>query len=312
MLSIRLWRSIAEAAIDDPIFRRTSQIRRPAPKRKRRPRLPRLLMLAACLALAGAVVHSPEFLVLILIVPILMITLMVASPILLPLYIWVAGVQLTNEIIGGIFREKHQYTYDLICASTRGTLDASWAFAIGILYRSNWFMPLHWGTRLTLRAGLALLGGLGIFALHAAFSSGEAFGFEQARILLIVALLLALYYSNMTQTLALSLVIGLFASSYDLSRQDSTLIGIFAYVMLSALPLVAGVLALFAFSRVLVEPHPVTLMLVEAGAAALVVGLREAAIALLWSGLRRRLEWGADHDGPYQVAETNVLWSAAS
>lgn len=253
-----------------------------------------MLIVLAGLALIAALIHSPGLLVLILLVPILALMLMVASPVLLPLYIWVAGIHLTAEVIGGICREKRQFTYDLICASTRGTLDASWAYATGVLYRCDWFAPLRWGTRLTMRAGLALLGGLSVFALLMAVSGGQAFGFEQARLLLLLALLLALYFSNMIQTLALSLLCGLLASSFDLSRYDSTFIGLFAYLMLSLLPLLAGALVLVAMGRVLVEPHPLTLMLVEASAWLLVIGLREAAIALLWSALSRRLEWGRE------------------
>ena len=141
MRSFRLWRSISDAAIDDPIFRRISQFQRPRRAPKPRRRLPRLLLLMAVLGLVAAVVYSPGLLVLLLLVPILLIMLMVASPVLLPLYTWAAGIQLTADVIDGIYREKHQYTYDLICASARGTLDASWSYATGILHRRDWFLP---------------------------------------------------------------------------------------------------------------------------------------------------------------------------
>ena len=299
MISFRLWRSISDAAIDDPIFRRTSQFQRTARASKRQRRLPPTLILLAGLALVAAVVHSPALLVLVLLVPMLLIVLMVASPILLPLYIWAAGLQLTAEVIGGIFREKHQYTYDLICASTRGALAASWSFATGMAHRCDWFTPLRWGTRLSLRAGTALLGGLSVFALLAAISSGSAFGVEQLRLLLMLALLLALYYSNMTQTLALSLVVGLYASSFNLSRQDSMLIGLFLYALLSLLPLLAGALVLVAFGMLALEPGPAAWMLAEAGALLLVIAAREGAVGLLWWGLARRLEWGRGRDPQY-------------
>ena len=206
----------------------------------------------------------------------LMVMLIVVAPVLLPVVVLIAGARLTAEVVADIFREKHQYTYDLICASTRGTLDASWSYATGILYRSNWFLPLRWGTRMTMRLGLALLGGLTVIALFTALSSGQDFGIEQARLLLMVLLSLALYYSNMMQTLVMSLVIALVASSFDWSRHDSTLVGVFAYLSLSLLPLLAGGLLLFVFGRVMIEPHPATLMLVEVAALLLVVGLREA------------------------------------
>ncbi len=312
MISFRLWRSISDAASDDPIFRRASQFQRsaPTPSRRRR-RLPRLLLLPAVLALVAAVVHSPGLLVLLLLVPILLIMLMVASPVLLPLYAWAAGARLTSEVINGIFREKHQYTYDLICASTRGALAASWSFATGILHCCDWFTPLRWGTRLTMRAGMALLGGLSVFALLAAIAGGQAFGFEQARLLLMATLLLALYYSNMTQTLALSLVVGLYASSFDLSRQDSMLIGLFLYALLSLLPLLAGALVLVAFGMLAVEPGPAARMLVEAGALLLAVGAREGAIGLLWRGLGRRLEWGVDRSSQRQLVRRSISFSVA-
>lgn len=310
MLSIRLWRSMADATIDDPILQRVSRRRNPAPSVKRR-RLPRFLGLLAALAYMAGVVHSPGLLVALLIVPIMLIMLMVATPLLLPLYVWVAGIQVTADVIGGIYREKRQRTYDLICTSTRGALDASWSCAAGALHRCEWFMPLRWGTARTLRAGLALLGGLSVFALLGAVSGGQAVGYEQTRILLLVTLLLALYYSNMIQTLALSLVVGLYFSSFELSRYDSTLIGLFGYVMLSLLPVLAGALVLVAGGRALVEPPAVDLMAVEILALLLVVGLREAGVMLMWRGLRRRLAWGREIASRREIATTDQLWEAA-
>ncbi len=292
MLSFRLWRNIVDADIKDPIFRRASQIQAPATAPRRRLGSARLLVFLALPALIAAVLHSPQLLVLVLLLPMLMITLIVVAPILLPFGVLLLGVPLTTAVIDGIYREKHQYTYDLICASTRGTLKASWSFATGILYRSDWFLPLRWGTRTTARFGLAALGGLLLFTLSSAVLSREQVGFEQLRLLLLVALGLALYYSNMTQTLALSLVIGLFASSFDVSRQDGMFVGIFVYVALTVLPLAAAGVVVFLFGRLALAPHPLILLLVEAGALLLIMGLRELLIMLLWSALQRRLEWG--------------------
>ena len=69
--------------------------------------------------------------------------------------------------------------------------------------------------------------------------------------------------------------------------------GIFAYVMLSGLPLLAAGLVVFVFGRVALEPHPLLMTVVEASALLLVVGLRELLIRLLWSGLERRLNASA-------------------
>lgn len=310
MLSSRLWRSIADAAVDDPIFRRVSQAQTSLTAPKRRLRLSRALLFLGALVFIAALIHAPGLIVLVLLVPILLITLIVIAPILLPGIALVAGAYLTAEIIGDIFREKRQHTYDLICASTRGALDASLSYATGVLYRGEWFLPLRWGSRLTLRAGWAALGGLSVFALFTAVSGAQALGLEQLRLLLLVLLCLALYYSNMTQTLVLSMLAGLLASSFDLSRHDATVIGVFTTLLLSLLPLLAGGSLLIGLGRLALEPHLLLWMAVEVGALALVVGLRELGIMLLWTVLSQRLEWGRDGGFQREAAPPEALLEA--
>ena len=271
MLSMRLWRSITSASIDDPIFRRVSQSRKPAQSPKPARALPRALLVIAAIAAVVTLSYAPGLLALLLVLPMLMITLIVATPILLPLYAWIAGIQLTAAVIAAIYREKHQHTYELLCATPPGSLAASWSCAIGILHRCAWFAPLHWGSRLSSRAGLTLLGILSAFVLLAGIADGRAPGSEQARLLLLIALGLALYYSALTQTMTLSLLVGLAASSLELSRQDATVIGLFAYVTLSLLPLIAGGLALAAWGGL-------------AGAVAVLV-LQELGLWVVWRGL---------------------------
>ncbi len=292
MMSLRLWRRLAAMDVNDPIFRRVSEIRRAATTPRAGVRVPRLLAVAAILALIAAVAHAPELFVLVLAIPIVMITLMVLAPILLPLIVILASTRLMVDVISGIYREKHQHTYELICASAPGALQASWSFANGILYRSDWFLPLRWGTLLTCRFGAAVLGGLCMFTFLTALLSPQAVGIDQLRLLALLALLLAVYYSNMTQTLVLSLLIGLYASSFDWSRNDGMTIGIFLHLALTSLPLAAGGLAFVALGRPAFEPDPLMRTVVEGGALLLVVALRELLIALLWRGLARRLEWG--------------------
>ncbi len=310
MMSLRLWRRLAAADINDPIFRRVSEIRRAATAPRAGIRVPRLLTVAAIPALIAAVAHAPELLVLVLVIPILMLTLIVLAPLLLPLMVILASTRLMVDVISGIYREKHQHTYELICASARGALQASWSFANGILYRSPWFAPLRWGTLLTCRFGVAALGGLCMFTLLTALLSPQAVGIDQLRLLALLALLLAVYFSNMTQTLVLSLLIGLYASSFDWSRNDGMTIGIFLHLALTSLPLAAGALVFVALRRLALEPDPLAQLLVEGGSLLLVVALREALIALLWQGLARRLEWGRDRGGRRGAAPSTALWEA--
>lgn len=310
MLSLRLWRTIAEADIHDPIFRRVSQIQKPVPRSLPRLKAPRLLWLIAPIALGLMLIMAPQLLALVMVAPIGMITLIVASPVLLPVVIWLAGAFSTGGIISGIYRERQQHTYDLICASTQGRLKASWSFATGMLHRGGFFLPLRWGARASLRLGLAALAGLTIVTLVFALSDAASFGIEQVRLLTLPLLFMALYYSNMTQAFALSHIIGLLSSSFDWAKRDALLVGLLAYGLLNSLPLVGAGLVYLPFRWFVFEPQPLALLLVEALALLLIIAARELTIVALWSALKRRMNarMGA---GGGEVLRRGALFRAA-
>ncbi len=289
MLSWRLWRSIVDADISNPIFRRVSQIQKPGDRLRRGFRLPLPLLLLFVLVLVASLIHSPQLLALLFAIPIVLITLIVVAPLLLPLGTLFAGGHLVLEIISGIYREKYQYTYDLLCASTQGTLYACQSFATGILHRGAWFLPLHWATLVSLRLGSLALLGLVAFITWLTLFGTNVIGLEQIRLLLLSALLLLLYYSHMTQTLVLSLIIGLYASSFGWFKRDATFVGMCLYGLLSGLPYLLAGLLLFALGRLVYEPPPLMSFAAEIVALLLIVLIREVSIELLWSLLKRRL-----------------------
>ncbi len=278
MLSWRLWRAIAEADIHDPIFRRASQFQPPA-RQPTRGRRPLALWLLASLLAIPLFVMAPQLLALVLAVPIGMITLMVAAPLILPAVIWLAGAYATGEIVRGIYREKHQHTYDLICASTQGQLKASWSFASGLLHRGAYFTPLRWGARVSLGIGIAGLVGLSVIMLLFALAGAVAFGIEQVRLVLLPLLLLAVYYANLTQSFASSHIIGLLASSFDWSTRDAALAGVLGYLLLGALPWIGAGLVYAVFRGLAGEG--LALVVVVAG--------RELVVLGLWRGLGWRM-----------------------
>ena len=254
-----------------------------------RVRRPRLLWLVVPLAIALTVAMAPQVLTLILVAPIGMITLIVAAPSLLPAGIWLAGMYHTGEIISGIYREKNQYTYDLICASAQGKLKASWSFATGVVHRGGTLLPLRWGARAALRCGLAALGGLTLFTLLLALTGAFTLGIEQARLLLLPLLFLALYFTHLTQCFVVSHLIGLLASGFEWSKRDAMLVGLFAYTLLNSLPFVGGSLVYLLFRWLVFEPQPLALMAAEALALLLIIAARELTIMGLWRALRRRM-----------------------
>ena len=270
-------------------------MQKPAARTMPRRKAPRLLWLVAILALALMIVAAPQLLALALALPISMITLVVAAPIWLPAAVGLAGAVSTGEIISGIQREKQQNTYDLICASTQGKLKASWSFASGNLHRGGYFLPLAWATRASLRLGLAALAGLTCFTLLFALSGAASFGIVQLRLLLLPLLIAAVYGSNLTQTFALSHIIGLLVSSFDWAKRDALLAGLLAYGLLHTLPVVGAGLVYLPFRWLVYAPHPLALLVIETFALLLIVAGRELTIMALWSALRRRMAGETEH-----------------
>lgn len=306
MLSWSLWRLISEPDTNNPIFKRVSQIHQPAVKKRRRPKIPRLLVAVSLIALAAILIQSPHLLLLVLEIPVVMITLVVMSPVLLPFVILLAGLWLISEVIDGIYREKHQYTYDLICVSTKGSLNANWSFAMGILHRGGWFSGLRWGTRLSLRLGQGILAALALLTLCLVATNSHLVGFEQLRLLLMPALLLTLYYTHMTQTFVISLMVGLYASSFDWVKRDVTWVGMVLYVLAQCLPFLLALLVYMAFHGfrcaqpvapcIVLEPHPLVTITLDSISLMTIVLTREVIIILLRHSLTHRLNASTEQD----------------
>ena len=310
MLSWRLWQLISEPDTSNPIFKRASHSRESVAKPRRPVRIPRLPAAAGLAALAVILIQAPQFLLLVLEIPILMITLMVLSPILLPFVILLAGGWLVSAVIGGIYREKRQYTYDLICASTKGSLHANWSFAMGILHRGDWFAALKLGAHLSLRLGQGILAVLTLLTFWLALSSSHLVGFEQLRLLLMPMLALTLYYTHMTQSFVISLVIGLYASSFDWVKRDASWVGMVLYVLAQSLPFLLALLVYIGFNRVVLEPHPLIAMAVDSLSLAVIVFTREIIIVLLWHPLTHQLNASTQLDDDelhHLAARTSAL-----
>ena len=289
MLSLRLWQQIAEPDTHSPVFRRASQMHKPMSGARRGLRAPRVLLILSAIVVMALLVHAPQLFTVLFVLPMIVIVLVVASPGLLPLFTVVAGAFTVLEVINGICREKVQHTYELICSSTRGSLDANWSFAIGILHRGAWFGALRWGTLQSLRAGRYVFFGAVILACLLLLSDRASVGIEQLHVLTLIALLLILYYAQLTQTMVMSLIIGLISSSFDLSKYDASFVGICLYIFWQVVPPALALLFYVTCGRLLLEQHPLTQMLIESVTVLIFIGSRESLIALLWLPLKHRL-----------------------
>ena len=292
MLSWRLWRQVSRPDSGNPIVRRFGMAPRTAIVSGRGSRWGRFLWAAAALGLIAIVLNPAQIFVALFVAPMLMITLAAAAPLLLPLVTFGAGALLVTEVIGAIAREKLQHTYELMCACPEGALYANWSCAIGVMQRGGWFSALRWGTEMSLRLGLVGLVGLMLLGLGMLAANQQGFGAEQARIILLYTALLGLYGAQLWQSLPLSLIIGLFAGSFDWRMRDAQLIGALLYVFCQALPVLLALLAYGAGSRLAVDAGSLARVGVELGSLLVVVAAREVAIVALWGALRRRLDWG--------------------
>ena len=289
MMSLRLWRQVSQPDIQNPIFRRASQIHKPMSGARRGYRTPRVLLILSAIAAIALLVYAPQLFIVFFALPMIVMALVVASPALLPFFTLAAGAYSVIEVINGIYREKVQHTYELICSSTRGSLDANLSFAVGILHRGAWFGALRWGTLQSLRAGRYVFVAAVILVCLLLLSDRARLGFEQLRVLTLIALLLILYYAQLTQTMVMSLIIGLFCSSFDLSKPDAGFVGICLYIFSQVVPPALALLFYATCGRLLLDQHPLMEMLIEGITVLIFIGSREVLIALLWLPLKHRL-----------------------
>ncbi len=275
MLSWRVWQALAQPDRDDPLVRRLSQADRPIARQGPTWHAPRMLLALLVFLCLGSLFYAPQLLMFFFTLPVVLLTLLVLSPLLLPAIVPLLGVLLTSEILAGIGRERHWHTWPLLCSLPGGALQANWSCAIGIAQRGAWLLPLRFMARLMLWLGMTLWLLLALLSLWLAITGQQALGDEQARLLLLLALGLAVYYAQLAQTLALAVVCGLWASAFNWQRRDVAFAGLCLYLALSVLPLLLG---LWMTSQ--------GWWLVAVG---LVLMLREAAAWLLWRHLRWRL-----------------------
>ena len=275
VLSTGLWRALGQVERGDSITLRFSGAGRGLRRQRESSALPRKLLALGIVVTAIALIAAPQLLTLVVALPLMALSLVVLTPVLLPFFAPLLGALLTSEIVAGIARERSQHTWQLLCACPGGALQASLSCAIGIAQRTSWLLPLRFLARMTLRAAAALWIALAALGLWLALSGQQPLGAEQARLLLLLLLGMGLYHAQLAQTLWLAALCGLWASAFAWRHADAALAGLCLYLGLAVLPLLAAG------------------WLAGRGGAlagiALALAFREAAAWIMWRGLRWRL-----------------------
>jgi hypothetical protein len=305
MLSWRLWKTLSEPAYKNPIFNRIRKEHSQQPKRTKPLVVPRYIHMIALLMMVLVFIRAPLLLVVVLQIPAFVVMGIVIIPLILPLIIVVIGGYLVSTIATNIHKEKQQYTYELLCAAPDGTLRANWLFATGLLHRGDWFQWVHAIGHITYRIGLVILllfAGLTVLYM---LSSDDGTQVESLRMLVNLTLLLGLYYSIMIQSFVLSLVVGLYATSLDLTHRDSSIIGLAFYTILQLIPYLIA-LTLFIVLQTLPNPHPAVTIGLDIIVLASIYVIHELSITLMWNQLAKRLNGTPHYAVPNgQVAPTH-------
>jgi len=295
VLSWRLWQTLAEPASRNPIFnfvrdKRKSQ----AESTSFRPVTKWLGIIALILSIV-ALIREPGLIFVAIQIPLLLVVVIVVSPLFLPLFAIFAGGYLVNKIILRIHQEKRQFTYELLCASPEGALHANWSFASGLLHRDDWFQWLKIMTLLSYKfARVAVIGLIGLVAVLLLIGD-SSIGYSQVYMLVTVALGVALFYTNLHQSLALSMTIGLFSSSLESTRRDATIIGLLTYFFAQLTPFLVALLVYILIQTMLPMSKSILDIVAITLTAMSIYVVRESFILVMWQGLKYRLNSTTDN-----------------
>lgn len=295
MLSSRLWQTIEDPITHNPIFMRIRDDYILRAKPKTEVKIPGYVYAIIILLLIILFIRAPFFFIMVAQLPVFVILPLVLSPLAMPIFVVVAGSYLVSRIIQIIHKEKRQYTYELLCAAPDGCLDTSWLVATGILHRGSWFMWLKmcaWLCYRLMLVALIILGGFVVVTLPS--MENNANRLEAVQTLINLILLAGLYYTSMIQPIVFSLVIGLHATSWNLNQRDTSLIGLFTYLIFQIVPFVIA----FGLSMILtaIPDVPIPLLI---GFDIIILGsiyvIRELSLHLMWWQLKRQFNSLSDY-----------------
>jgi len=289
MLSWRLWQTLIEPAYKSPIFKRIINERRPYGTEDTTLKIPRYMKIVILALTVLAIINSPYILLLLFQIPAIAIMLIVLTPLLLPYIIMIYGSFLVSKITTMVHKEKRQYTYDLLCASPDGALRSNWILATGIIHRGDWFYWVEALGHFMYRVGqVVLLIFAGFTLLVLLFSETPPY-IESLQTLVNLSLVVGLYYSSLMQTFVLILLVGLYATSFDLSQRDSNVIGLLTYTILQILPYLIAVTLFLVLHTLIPNPHPAAAIGRDCIVLGSIYAIQELNIIFVWYQLTKRL-----------------------
>jgi hypothetical protein len=222
--------------------------------------------------------------------------LVVALPLLLPLIVNLRGLAWAVRVGGAIASERERGAYDLLSVMPPGALGASWIISAACLHRHHAFQGLYTVIHSVVAFGALIVAFITLMVVANVDPSRSAnfVGEELPRGFFIdAASTIMLFYLDYLQTVVLAVIVGMAVALYAQSRLDARMLSLATFLLIQTAIYVVAIGAGFV-----VLPDLLADLGIHSGLAqlsllafrvALLIGLREMVIIVLWRGLIEKL-----------------------
>lgn len=298
MPSWRYWSVLHYPPTTHPLFRRIAstdyQIKSITPNWRISKHLVAGLVLSALLLL---LLLDPQVLMFVIfILPMLLATLVVVTPFLLINLVNLVGIFWSAQVAATIVQERDLGRYDLLCLLPDGASGVNFAISSGCLHRGGLFAVLHSITRVIMVIALLLLLILLVVAVGGIIASNRStssLATNDLKTLVEAAVIVIAYFIHYRQSVVLSPLVGMFASTYTANTNEARLFASFVYITIQLLTY--GVIwfignhLLSMIYAAFLAPDSWLYLTLPPIILALFVGIREACILGVWCALKHRV-----------------------
>ncbi|MBZ0296326.1 MAG: hypothetical protein K8L99_27445 [Anaerolineae bacterium] len=285
MISLKHWSLLQHPDTTNPLFRRTVQVSFSGTWKQIKNAIPRPWWWLVVLILL--LINPVYVLLAVVVIPLGLLILFVMSPLFMPLLVTIAAVYWTASISGALVYLQTQRTYDILYLSLDGFRNLSWMIASGCIHRDGLFDTLHIGLRIAAGLGVvAIVMLIGLMLLIPDTDTAMAL-----RTLMEMITLLIAFYVHHVQTVGLSLMSGVYVSTFATSQLEARVLagGLFLGLQVGSYGLFVALVTLLAPLDIALQTwSPLVYVLMPVFYLGMFTGIRELMVTFLWQALTAR------------------------